>query len=198
MPVADQLRTLQVRFIGIVARQWKDRSVATGTSAVLYREEQRFSQPWIWLIVLGIAALIWWGFLQQVVFDSPFGNNPAPNWLMWLLLVLFGIAFPIFFFLLRLITEVREDGIRLRFFPIWSRTIRFDEIETAEARSYNAVREYGGWGIKGWSKKKVAYNVRGNQGVELTLSDGRTVMIGSQHADDLAAAIAARGVTIQS
>jgi hypothetical protein len=36
----------------------------------------------------------------------------------------------------------------------------------------------------------VAYNVRGDQGVELTLRDGRRVLIGTQRATELAAAIA--------
>jgi hypothetical protein len=38
----------------------------------------------------------------------------------------------------------------------------------------------------------MAYNVSGNQGVDLTLRDGRRVMLGSQRADELAAAIEAR------
>ena len=56
-------------------------------------------------------------------------------------------------------------------------------------RKYSAVKEYGGWGIKGWSQQKVAYNVSGNEGVELTLRDGRRVMLGSQRAPELAQAI---------
>jgi hypothetical protein len=51
------------------------------------------------------------------------------------------------------------------------------------------VREYGGWGVKGWSRRKIAYNVRGDRGVLLTLVDGRTVLLGSQRAADLEAAI---------
>ena len=35
----------------------------------------------------------------------------------------------------------------------------------------------------------VAYNVSGDKGVELTLADGRKVMIGSQKAEELALAI---------
>jgi len=61
----------------------------------------------------------------------------------------------------------------------------------AEARTYRAVAEYGGWGVKGWSKRKVAYNVKGDRGVELRLKNGNSVMLGSQRAEDLEAAIRA-------
>jgi hypothetical protein len=36
----------------------------------------------------------------------------------------------------------------------------------------------------------MAYNVRGDRGVQLVLRDGRRVLIGSQRADELAKAIA--------
>jgi hypothetical protein len=52
------------------------------------------------------------------------------------------------------------------------------------------LREYGGWGIKGWSRRRTAYSVSGNRGVELELSDGRHVLIGSNRADELAAVVA--------
>jgi hypothetical protein len=164
---------------------------------VIFREEQRFRQWWLWLLVLGIAAVAWWGFVQQIVFGEPLGTNPAPDWLMWVLLIIFGIGFPAFLLLLRLITEVRNDSVYIRFVPLRTRTIAFSEIEHVKARTYSAVREYGGWGIKGWSRNKIAYNVSGNEGVELTLTNGQRVMIGSQRAPELAAAIAAQGVPSQ-
>jgi hypothetical protein len=50
------------------------------------------------------------------------------------------------------------------------------------------LRDYGGWGIRkgrsGW-----AYNVSGDRGVRLTYTDGETLLIGSQRADELAKAI---------
>ena len=54
-------------------------------SPVLYQEEQRFRQWWVWLLLLGIAALSWWGFYEQIVRGRPWGNNPGPDWVMWLM-----------------------------------------------------------------------------------------------------------------
>ena len=59
------------------------------------------------------------------------------------------------------------------------------------ARTYKPIREYAGWGIKGWSVDRMSYSVSGREGVELTLTDGKRVMIGSRKAQQLADAIGA-------
>ena len=56
--------------------------------------------------------------------------------------------------------------------------------------TYSPLVEYGGWGIRGWGKN-VALNARGNRGVRLMLMDGRRVLVGSQRAEELAAALGA-------
>ena len=46
-------------------------------------------------------------------------------------------------------TEVRDDGLHVQFFPILPRRrYGWQEIESAEARSYRPIREYGGWGLR--------------------------------------------------
>jgi len=69
---------------------------------VLFKEVQHVRQPWVWVVVLGIAALQWWGFVQQILLGIPFGSNPAPDAVMVLFLLCFGIALPLFFVVLRL------------------------------------------------------------------------------------------------
>jgi hypothetical protein len=90
---------------------------------------------------------------------------------------------------MRLIVEVRFREIYIRYSPLVTRAISFTEISQVEAREYKPIREYGGWGIKGWSSKSAVYNVKGNEGVELTLVDGRKVMIVSQNPEPLTDAI---------
>jgi hypothetical protein len=160
------------------------------TIPVRLREEQGFRQPWLWLLILFLVALQWWGFIQQIVLGQPWGNNPAPDWMMVLLWLVIGIGLPLFFLYLRLIVTVSDEAIDIRFRPLTRRTIPMADVTHVEARTYAALREYGGWGIRGWGGKR-AYNVSGDRGVELTLADGRKVMIGCQRADDLAQAIAA-------
>lgn len=162
---------------------------------VLFREQQRFRQWWVWLLLLGVAGLQWWGFVQQIVFGQPWGNNPAPDWMMALFWLLFGIGLPLFFYYLALIIEVTPAQVNIRFHPLTTRVIPLADIADVEVRTYQALREYGGYGWRG-ARGNVAYNVSGNQGVQLTLADGRRVLIGSQHARELALAIdVARGRT---
>ena len=162
----------------------------SGTS--LYREEQNVSQWWVWVIVVVAAGLAWWAFVQQVILGHAFGGDPLPNWGVWIFWAVIGIGLPAMFFWLRLMLEVTTQEVLIRYRPVLRRSIALTEIESFEVRTYSPVREYGGWGIKGWSRRNVAYNARGNRGVQLTLRDGRRVMLGSQRPEELAAAIGAQ------
>jgi hypothetical protein len=152
-------------------------------------ETQRFRQWWIWLIVLGVAAFAWYGFIQQVLLGQLFGTNPAPDWAVWLIWLAFGIGFPAFFYSIRLIVAVGTDHLLIQYIPFFSRSIPFQEIERFEARTYRPIREYGGWGLRWAGTQKRAYNVSGNQGVEVFLRDDHQIMLGSQRAQELATAL---------
>lgn len=166
--------------------------------AVAFREVQRFRQWWIWLLVLGLAALNWYGFIQQIILGQSFGTKPGPDWMIGLLWLLFGIGFPWFFLRLRLIVEVCEDCVYIRYVPLGTCQIPFTEIERFQVRTYRPIAEYGGWGLKGWSRRRIAYSISGNRGVELELDDGRKIMIGSQKPEHLAQAIALRHQTLRT
>ncbi|MGZ7167683.1 MAG: hypothetical protein ACXVIP_04695, partial [Halobacteriota archaeon] len=77
------------------------------------------------------------------------------------------------------------------FSPLFSRTIPLSDIVTYEARQYRPVLEYGGWGIRFGTRRKRAYTMSGNRGVELELIDGTRLLMGSQRPDELVSAIRA-------
>ena len=91
----------------------------------------------------------------------------------------------------RLETEVRTDGLYVRYFPFHRRFRRFGAEDLSEcfARKYRPIWEYGGWGIKGGWKAGRAYNVSGNEGVQLVFENGKRLLIGSEEANELEAAI---------
>lgn len=93
----------------------------------------------------------------------------------------------VLFFFMRMITEVRSDGLYVRFVPFHLSFRRFgwEELESFEARTYRPIREYGGWGLRGFGRNR-ALNVSGNKGLQLVFKDGRRILVGSQRADDLA------------
>ena len=64
--------------------------------------------------------------------------------------------------------------------PLVRRSVPFSEIVSLESVRYQPLREFGGWGVRGWGKRK-AWSARGNQAVALTLEDDRLLLIGSDH-----------------
>jgi hypothetical protein len=162
-----------------------------------FREQQQFRQPWLWLlftcISLPIVALLGYGMYVQLVLGRPFGNHPLSDG--GLIAVFTGIlllhaAVMALFWFARLAVEVTpaEVSICFRPFHLQPRRIPLDQIEEARARDYDPLMEFGGWGVR-MGASGPAYNVSGDHGVQLTLRDGKQILIGSQKAEELAAAI---------
>ncbi len=163
----------------------------------LFHEEQRFQQKPLWALmvfffliefVLVIVPLIRiWVFGETI--DGVDRSDIGPvltgifvigllSGLMWLL------------WNLRLVTDVRRDGVHVRMTPI-HRRVQFyplDQISAYEATTYRPIRDYGGWGLRS-GRKGLAFNVRGNKGVMLTLVQGRPLLIGTQRPDEFEAAL---------
>jgi len=164
--------------------------VKDASTFCFYREVQHFRQPWLWLLIAGIFGVTMWSFVQQIVLGSPFGQNPASDTVVMIIAVAFGLAFPVLFCVANLTAEVRSDGLYYRFFPfhLRFRKITAESLVSYEVRTYRPIRDYGGWGIR-YGRDGKAYNVSGNRGVMLELSDGQRLLIGSQKPEDLANAI---------
>ena len=93
-------------------------------------------------------------------------------------------------------TRVTNEAVTVRFGVFYRTQVPVAEIRQAEAVEYRPIAEYGGWGIRGFGKKR-ALNARGNRGVLLTRTDGSTLMIGSQEPRRLLEALARAGVSTQ-
>ena len=141
------------------------------------------------LVLIGPAISVW-AIFQQLVLDSPFGNNPAPDYVFVVLVVIVGGGLPLFMYSTGLDTEVRDCGTCIRFRPFHRKWVvfGFESIQKAEASTYSPLKDYGGWGIR-YGRKGKAYNVSGNKGVLLTLKDGKNVLIGSKNHEVLCSAI---------
>jgi hypothetical protein len=157
----------------------------------IFREVQRFRQWWVWLLLLFVTGMAWYGAVQQIVLKKPFGSHPAPDVIMIMIWAIFEVLFPLFFYSLRLVTEIRYDGLHIRFFPLQfhDHKISLGEIKKYEIRTYSALKEYGGYGIR-YGKNGKAYNVSGSRGVQLEFQDGKHLLIGSQRPEEFASALA--------
>jgi hypothetical protein len=166
---------------------------------ILFKEEQKFGQWWIWLILLTAFAVsvvpVWYGLYQQVTTGQPWGDNPVSDSVLALIATLTTFLIIGIFLLLktmRLQVEIYENGIRFRYPPLvrkW-RNIARTEIERYEVGKYRPVAEYGGWGIRMGSRKYgKAYNVSGNIGLKLFLKNGKIILLGTQRAQALSYAM---------
>lgn len=157
---------------------------------ILFREQQTFRQTWIWLLLLGALGALTWGVIQQVILGDPWGDNPAPDWVLlltWGLMVLLNWMMAV----ARLEVRISTERIRFRFYPFHRRRreIFWEEVEAAAPRTYSPIREYGGWGLR-WGRNGKAFNVAGRHGLQLELTEGRRLLIGTQKPEELEEAMA--------
>lgn len=119
-------------------------------------------------------------------------DSPELIWIAWaaVLLIIFSIVISIVLIIVKLETEVRSDGLYVRFSPFHTDYKKFtsDSISEYYICRYKPLREYGGRGIR-FGKNGKAYNMSGNKGVQLVLKNGRRLLIGSQKPQELAEAI---------
>jgi hypothetical protein len=97
---------------------------------------------------------------------------------------------------MRQTTRVTGDAVTVRFGVFYKTRIPLSEVRQAEAVVYRPIADYGGWGIRGFRRKR-ALNARGDRGVLLTKADGSTVLIGSQKPRELLEALTRAGVPTQ-
>ena len=158
-----------------------------------FEEVQRFRQPWIWavlLLSLGVPLVVFgYALIQQLIPNEAFGNKPASG-TGFVVTAVPVLAILVLFYKMKLVTRVDSEHLHIVFSPLRRRDIALSDISHWQALTYNPILDYGGWGIRvgrrGW-----AYNVSGNRGVELQLTDGKKLLIGSQRAEELSVAISA-------
>jgi hypothetical protein len=152
-----------------------------------FTERQRFRQVWLWALLTGLGLLFVWAYIQQIILGKPWGNNPASDTgLLLFSLIPFGII--VLFLVARLETRIDRRGISYRFFPFhrtW-REIEWKKINRAYVRRYKPISEFGGWGVRYGLRGGQAYNISGNQGLQLDLFDGKKILLGTQKPEEIA------------
>lgn len=156
---------------------------------LIFSERQRFTQWWIWVILMGINGLFLFGIFKQVLGGQPFGDHPMSNTGLLIAFAL-SLLLLLLFLTFRLETQIRANGIYVRFFPFERAFEHFpwDIVEKSFIRKYSPMREYGGWGMR-FGAAGTAYNIAGDQGLQLELADGKKLLIGTAQPLELAEAL---------
>lgn len=157
----------------------------------MYTETQRFTQWWLWLILIGV-----WSSMVYSIITAPPQTNAA-------VYVSFGIGIllPVLFWQMRLITRITEEGIYVRFIPFHfkEKFFAWETITASYVRTYSPLKEYGGWGIKyGFNGQGLVYNVAGNVGLQLQFKEGEAILIGTQKGEEIKQVLAALGHLTES
>lgn len=153
----------------------------------LFTERQRFNQWWVWLILISINA----GFLT-IIATQLLNDN-----LNYGILFGGGINFLMTaaFFLFRLDTEIRQDGVYVRFIPFHFsfRKFAWDSMAEIYVRQYSPIGEFGGWGLRYGLRSGKVYNVSGNKGIQIVFDNGSRLLIGTSKPEDVERILAGLG-----
>ncbi|MFF2291124.1 DUF6141 family protein [Peribacillus butanolivorans] len=159
--------------------------------SVLYREVQRPRQLLYIIVIILVSGFFWWGVIQQVIYGIQFGDKPMSDIGLVISWVLFGLIIPLLAFQVKMITEVRGDGLYIKFVPFHFgyRDFRYQSIRDYKSVSLSSLKRFGGWGIRINLNGERLYNIAGSEGVELRLASGDIVIIGSKNSDELKKAL---------
>jgi hypothetical protein len=152
---------------------------------ILFNETQRFKQWWIWLIVLVANGTNLFFIYNQFVNNKISTSN---NNLGLIIAGVSSILLTLLFFIIKLDTVIKDDGIYVRFFPVHIKFkyMPWQNINKCYVRQYSPLKEYGGWGIRvGLFDKGKAYNISGNIGLQIEFKDNKKLLIGTNKPDEL-------------
>lgn len=146
-----------------------------------FKEEQKFTQWWLWLILIPVGILPIFGIYKQLILGDKFGDKPMSD-LGLIILTIFIFSLIGLFFIMKLKTSIDKNGIQMSFFPFVRKKVNWNEIKNIEVVNYGFV---GGWGIRLWTKYGTVYNMKGNKGLAIELNNGKKFLIGTQKETEL-------------
>lgn len=147
----------------------------------IFQEKQKFTQWWLWVILIGIGLLKIGLLYQQLILGETVGDNPMPNAVL-VVFALITFAIIALFLLMKLKTSINKEYIEVSFYPFTTKKVYWHQIEKATVLKYGFI---GGWGIRFWTKYGTVYNVKGNKGLAIQLKNGDKFLIGTQKATEL-------------
>ncbi len=146
-----------------------------------FKEEQKFTQWWLWLTLIGIGIIPIFGIYKQIILGEKFGNNPMSD-LGLIIFCVFIFGLIALFMVMKLETEIDQTKIRIKFFPFVNKRVNWTDIKKAEIVNYRFV---GGWGIRLYTKYGTVYNTKGKKGLAIELLNGGKILVGTQKEAEL-------------
>jgi hypothetical protein len=168
----------------------------------VFCEKQRLKPYIVIAIIIAVDIMFFYNTIRQIKYGIIWGNNPMSNTGL-LIMCIFLLLLTVWLLSFSMSTYMDKEGIRIKvmIFPFFSvyQFFSWDMISKAYVRKYNPIMEYGGWGIKigGFPfklfkptgsfvgnfknrNKNIAYNISGNKGLQLELTDEKRILIGTR------------------
>ncbi|PKP13206.1 MAG: hypothetical protein CVU08_06560 [Bacteroidetes bacterium HGW-Bacteroidetes-3] len=152
----------------------------------IFIEEQKFTQSWLFiglfiaLVAVTIPIVKDWNTISQGNFGEMLND------LGGILVILFVFVLFNFF---KLKTRIDEKGVYYQYLPFHFsyRFLPWNSISKCYVRNYNAIFEYGGWGLKFSFRKNKgkSFTVKGDVGLQLLLTNGKHLLIGTQKKEEI-------------
>jgi hypothetical protein len=151
----------------------------------VFEEKQGFNQWWIQIINLGLLGLLFYFIYKWYVVGEKVDKVPANDYWGQVLVIALLLLSMGLIYIFRLTTIVDDRGISYQFFP-FHRNLKLKPWSTMDkcyTRKYNPLSEYGGWGYKLGTNGK-AFNVKGNQGIQIKFKNGKKLLLGTQKPEE--------------
>jgi len=155
----------------------------TNRERTAYRERT----PWAWWVRAGL-----WGVILSSCYPILAGwGSEAPATQRWLIVAGIGAGAVVVEIVLGGLTVLVQETrivVHLGLVALIRQTVPFSEIASMDSVRYQPIREFGGWGMRGWGRRR-AWSARGDQAVALGLQGDKLLLIGSDHPRRLEARI---------
>ena len=161
--------------MGGVGRVGREPRGGMKTEHTTYRERTP-GPAWVRAILWGAIVL----GCYLLLIGSDVETSLMPRLAIVGAVVCMGVAVEVFLNGLTVLVQETRVFMYLGMFPLVRRSVPLSDIVTMESVRYQPIREFGGWGVRGWGKRK-AWSARGSQAVALTLEGERLLLIGSDH-----------------
>jgi hypothetical protein len=134
-----------------------------------FYEKQKFNQLWV-LLILGFS------FIAACISAYVSSMNTESV----IALIVIGIIC-LLFTSINLESKIDTVGISYRMTPfeLKYKTIKWEDLESVEVRTYSPIKEFGGWGWR-IGNSGSARNIKGNKGIQTIQRSGKKLLIGTQ------------------
>lgn len=160
------------------------------SSGPVYTEIQAYRElPPFTLLTVIMTLFGWFLIIWVVLLGRPVGALVLPDWLAITIGLFMGVLVPLVYVRMRMVTEVYADRLQVINGMTGRIVIPVANIATVKLRTDNIHEDYNVRNVGQVRTTRIAYTVTSDNGIELSLADGRQFLIGSKAPEALNEAV---------